>query len=182
MGFLQIVWIYHTPKASRTCPCFKKLDLQFPQRVLSQNLLATVTSFACWIYLKQQQPLGVKSHPLHVMCNVYANYMLTHLIRRNKSVRQLKSVLWCGDWLGECGALVCLSSEGLPARSHSSLQTPCIIKQRTSLLGGIVCVLFETSETLNHILLSSAASNRFRLRLSGTTEFSVRFYSLFSLF
>lgn len=116
------------------------------------------------------------------MCNANANYMLTHLIRKNKSVRPLKSVLWCGGWLGECGALVCLSSEGLPVRSHSSLQTPCIIKQSTSLLGGIVCVLFETSETSatpNHILLSSAASNRFRLRLSGTAEFSVGFCGLF---
>lgn len=119
------------------------------------------------------------------MCNANANDMLTHLIRKNKSVRPLTSVLWCGGWLGECGALVCLSSEGLPARSHSSLQTPCIIKQSTSLLGGIVCVLFETSETSatpNHILLSSAESNRFRLRLSGTAEFNVGFCGLFSLF
>lgn len=117
------------------------------------------------------------------MFHVYAIYMLSHLIRRNKSERELKSVLWCWGWgvrrpcLPLLWGITCAITRFFANTMHN---------KAVHNTAGRHCLCFiwnpETSETPNHILLSSAASNRFRVKLSGTAEFSVRFYSLFSLF
>lgn len=90
-----------------------------------------------------QSRLSMSNHTCFLYNVSVTNYTVAHLIQKNQCVTCLKYVLWCvcGGWWGAVPLFA--TPEGLPTWSHSSLQTSCIIKQHTSLLGGIVCFLFE---------------------------------------